>query len=627
MGIITLTHAMLAAMVVLALFILWFIEILIHAKELKSLLSLIYAFLGIMVTSFWLYPALKGGIMSIDKAAVSEVMANLTYHLSSSLNPLLRFTNIEIYYYGLTFAFASLFGLLFSTKNERAPFIGALIILLGTSKLTLPLLVQLPMNQLFWMERFTAISMAFIFLGLLSWRTLKRSIMLLLVSLLIIDSGASFYLLGHNGGAYSELTKVIDIAAGIATQRIGVLDSSSFGAYPSYYITYNSVNGIRSQVYGWAWQGAATSKNIVIINTALDYGYYGLMFDRALELGADTLIVRKGLIKNLSYLNNMAVAVGYRSYYEDDEVIIYKYPTSGSFGTIADYMGVAVGSYSPNISYLFPQIMQGASIYIDDYSYEELARTQVLYLSGFDYRDKKSAEDLILRLSRTKVRIVIDMENQGDSFLGVSPQPIVLKGNYNDMVYKKEKLKMTSFPKGFELWKTCFLNGVDNKASYAIVNYRYINYIGNKLSGNLTFLGFNLPYYAFLTKDINAVKLLEDTLALKAYTLPKRTLQSLSIKLEDNILSIKSKMSNVLVPIAALDAFVKTSGDYSAVNSLIYLKTPELTVRIVYPYLRTGIVMSVIFLILIIALSSLLAINKRNRMRRKKYKHRFREDG
>ena len=45
--------------------------------------------------------------------------------------------------------------------------------------------------------------------------------------------------------------------------------------------------------YGWAWQGAETGDNIVLLNEALDRKYYRFLFDRAVELGADTVLIRK----------------------------------------------------------------------------------------------------------------------------------------------------------------------------------------------------------------------------------------------------------------------------------------------------------------------------------------------
>ena len=212
MSILTLTHAMLSAMTGISLFILAFTDSIVNKRYLKNLFSLSYAFMGIMLSSFWLYPALKGGIMSIDKSAVADVMKDLTYPLTTSLNPLLRFSNIEVYYFGLAFAIVAVFGLLMSTKNERASFISALVVLLGTTKVALPVLQKLPMNQIFWMSRFTSIAMAMIIMAIIIWKRLRKSILVLLISIMIIDSASSFYVLGFNGQFSSSLSKTLDTA-------------------------------------------------------------------------------------------------------------------------------------------------------------------------------------------------------------------------------------------------------------------------------------------------------------------------------------------------------------------------------------------------------------------------------
>lgn len=603
MSVITLSHAMLAAMVGVSLFILAAVDSIINRRYFKNLFSLVYVFLGIMLTSFWFYPALKGGIMSIDKAAVADVMKSLTYPLSISLNPMLRFSNIEIYYYGLAFAFAALFGLLFSTRNEKAYFTAALIILFGTTKIALSILEKLPMNQLFWMRRFTSISMAMIFIALIIWKKLRKSVLWVLVSLLVIDSAFSFYLLGFNRKYPSDMSKTLDNATKIAAQRVGMLDSSEFGSFPSYYITYNHSGRAANQVYGWAWQGASTAKNIVLINTALENGYYGLMFDRALELGSDVLVVKKSFIKDYKKLQEAASTVGYKKYQEDSRTIIYKYPTAGSFATKVNYDGIAIGSYSPNALYIFPKLRVGDSEYLDDYSYSELRKDKVVYLSGFKYRNKKNAEALALKLSRRGVRVVIDVTGLEESFLGVTAEPVSIKDNYQNIYYKNKRLKTEKFPNEYRDWSTYFLNGVKNKKSYDVENHKIIKYLGKKDNRNLTFIGLNLPYYAFLTKDEGVVKILEDVLSMKAYEIPKRVLHKIEVKRKDNMLNIKSDSTNVIVPVAALDAFVKVRGNYSVKDNLIYLKTEQVKIKIIYPYLGIGTILSIIFLIFMIILS------------------------
>lgn len=620
----TLTHAMLAAMTGVGLFIMAFADWIVNKRFLNNIIALVYAFLGIMSSSFWLYPALKGGIMSIDKGAAYEVMKSLSYPLVVSLNPLLRFSDIETYYFGLSFAAIAVFGLLMSRKNERAAFVSALIILIGTTKAALPILEKLPMNQLFWMRRFTAIAMAMIIMGIMLWKSLRKSILIIVILVFIIDSAASFYTLGFNRQFPSDIAETMDTASKIASQRIAVLDNSTYGSFPSYYIGYNNVQGVRDQVYGWAWQGATTSENIVMLNTALENGYYGFMFDRALELGADTLIVKKSFITDYDVIENQAAAVGYKKYEESSENIIYKYPEVNKFGTTVNYEGLAIGTYAPNIVYIFPKFQVANKEFLDDYTFEELKSKKAIFLSGFKYRDKKAAENLVLRLSKSGVKLVIDATGLEGDFLNVSAEPITFKNNYSEIYYKKERLQIKDFPSEYNEWKTCFLNGIENNESYEVLGSRVLNYIGKKDNDNLTFIALNIPYYTFLTKDTGMVKILEDALSLKAYELPKREIHKVLIKREGNVISISSDATNVIVPIAALDAFVKLNGSYETMDNLIYLKTPKLQLKIIYPYLKTGIGMSLMFLGLIILITILIINREKKKLKRKMHRRKRR---
>jgi len=617
MCLLTLSHAMLTAMTGVALFLLAVIDIGINKRYQNNLCMLLYAFMGIMVSSFWLFPALRGGILAMDKGAVASVMQNLTYYLRTSLNPLLRFSNIEIYYFGLAFAFLAVFGLLFSAKTQRAHFIAALVILLGTTKAALPLLEKLPLNQLFWMSRFTSIAMAMLLLGLFLWKNLRRSVLAVLIILLTIDSAASFYVLGYNGQYPQNIAETLVYASNHSAQRIAVLDSSYFGSFPSYHIAYNQGSGVKNQIYGWAWQGAATAENIVMLNTALEMGYHALMFDRVLELGADTLVVKKNFISEHQMLDAAAAKSGYQRQHEDELTVTYKYPIEHGFGTKVNYTGIAIGTYSSNAVYIFPRLMAGQDDYIDNYSFEQLNQYKTIFLSGFKYNNKEKAENLVKKLSNSGVRVVIDAVGLDESFLGVSAEPIVINNNYQDLYYENRKLKLQDFPEELSSWKTSFLHGIDNKESYQVINHRLINYIGSKYHGNITFIGLNLPYFAFLTKDESAVKILEDSFGMEAYEAPERKVYPVAVRYKDNALSIKAESTDVIVPVAALDAFVVQKGSYKVVDNLILTQSKELEVKVIYPYLNTGIILSMIFLMLIIGTT----IAIRNIDRRKQTKH------
>lgn len=610
MFMITLSHAMLSAMLGMSLFIFTFFNSSINKNHMNNLVALIFAFLGIMLSSFWLYPALQGGIMGLNKEAVADVMSMLTYPLSSSLNPLLRLDNIEVYYFGLAFAITAVFGVLMSTEKERSFFISAIIILLGTTKAALPFLQKLPINQLFWMSRFTSIAMVMIISGLLIWKRLRKNILVIIVVLLILDSAVSFQTLGFNGQYPTNLAHTLDTALKISTQRIGILDNSSWGSFPSYYLANNSVNKNSSQVFGWAWQGAGTASNIVALNTALEKSYYVFMFDRALELGAETLVVKKSLISDSEFLENSANKVGYKKYSDNQNAIIFRYPHTVMFGTRVFYEGITIGAYSANIPYLFPELRVGRTTYVDDYSYDDLKNEKIVYLSGFKYRNKRNAENLLLKLSRSGVRVVIDVTGfERSDFLGVRAEPIAINDNYQEMYYKEQKLKMKSFPGQYKRWNTYLLHGIKNRESYGVIDSRLVNYIGSQDNENLIFIGLNLPYYAFLTKDEHAVKILEDTFNLQALKNPKREIHQIDVVREQNLLKIKADAADVIVPIAALDSFRKVKGNYSREQNLLYMKTPEVEIKIIYPYLNVGITGSVVFLVVIVGLAVILNKN------------------
>ena len=145
-----------------------------------------------------------------------------------------------------------------------------------------------------------------------------------------------------------------------------------------------------------------------MINTALEKNYYLVMFDRCIQLGADTLLIKKDLINDFNYLDECANKNGYIKVYEDTNDIIYKYPIEGTFGTTVKFDGIAIGKYAENICYSFPNFIKGDKDDIDDYTVSELSEFKAVFLSGFKYRDKKKAEDMLKEISEKGIRVVVD---------------------------------------------------------------------------------------------------------------------------------------------------------------------------------------------------------------------------
>lgn len=613
MAIVTLCHAMLAAMIGISFFVFCMIDVCLNKDFFNKVLVLIYALLGIFLSSFWLIPALNGGIIGMDSEGTASVMATLSYPFTVSLNPILRLDNIEVYYFGLSFAFIALFTVIFGSKKQMTGAIVGLFILSGTTTFVLPLLQKMPLNQLLWMRRFTAIAMVAILLSFVLWKQLRKGIVVSFIVILAIDSAVSFYALGFNREFPKAHAQDLELATSVATQRVAMLDSSIYGSFPSYYLSYHDKTGVRNQVYGWSWQGATTSENIVQVNTALEHEYYDFLFDRTLELGADTLVLSKDFVKHSKEMEEAAKRLGYELIKETDLNYIYKYPVQGEFGTKVKYEGIAIGKYAPNITYLFPQLFVGEKTKIDEYSYEELKDYKTVYISGLDYKNKQAAEQLLKKLTQHNVRVVIDTAGMDEEFLNVRTQSITLNHTFGDLFYKGEKLEIAPFPKDETEWRTNFISSEGNTETNLYVNHQILPYSIQEKESKVHFVALNLPYYTFLTKDDGTRKILEDVLGLQAYQLPKREVVPIQVKQTEHEIEIQSNQKEVVAPIAAIDAFETISGKYESFNHLLKMQTEQVKMRITYPYIKIGSLLSIVTLCIISFLSYFI-----NRIRKRK---------
>lgn len=603
----TLVHAMLCAMISISIFFYLVFDFILNKDFRKNFIVLTYCFLGILLASFWLYSSTQGGLLSLDKNAVSSVMESQLYNMSVSLNPFLRLQDKEIYYFGLSFTLLAIFGILFKNKKEKTGVYVALLILLGTSKFAFPFLTVFPLNQFLWMNRFTSIAMAFILSSFLTYSYLRKELIIFWIIILSLDCFISAKVLTSSRTFPSDIAKELDIGLRVVSQRIALLDNSTFGSFPSYYLKYNSINKKGSQVYGWSWQGAGTSKNIVMLNTSLEKNYFNYLFDRSLELGADTLIIKKSFINDFEKLYTSAEIIGYKVVEENKYTITFKYPVDFSFGTSNEYHGIAIGKYAGNITYIFPKLYLGNSEYLDDYSFEKLQNEKLIFLSGYKYKDKNKAEDLLLKLSRNNIKVILDIAGaEKNTLFDVIPQEIIVNSRFEEFSYKSKQLTLTQFPQNLSSWKTNFINVTRDKSNYAVINNKLINYLLKKDNDNLTFLALNLPYYSFLTKDENAISILEDLFDMKAFEIPRRNIVRTHIDLKEKNLFISCEKSNTIVPIALIDGFKNVYGDFKNFNNLILTNSKDLSFKIIYPYFYIGIIMSVIAVIFLVALSLLI---------------------
>ena len=618
----TFSHVMLSAMMGVGAFLFLFIYSIKKKMWKRNMSVIVMMLLSYALCGIWLIPALSGGLVGMDAETSASVMESLTYSLSVSLNPVNRLTGIvDTFYYGLSIVILSGIGILIGRKKEKAGYILAIIILLLTTTSAVPFLSKIPLSQLLWMMRFATIVYGFFLWSFLEWKSLRRYYCIIFVGIIIIDCIPSMSVNRYYTQSAGRTDDEIQTIKNITKQRVNILDLSAYGSYPSYKLC--SGDDKIQYTFGWAWQGATTAPNIVEINTALEAENYIYVFDRSVELGNDTVMIRKDLVGKAGKAEvdmvSAANKAGYMLYQETNQAYIFHLNgTPNTFGMVTDYQGLAIGKYAATISMFYPSFETCNSYYIDDYTEEQLSRYKTLYLSGFEFHDIKKAEELIKKVSEKNIKVLIDMthvpvdkKNNRVHFLDVYMQNISFTERFPTLYYKGNELQTLDFPETYEEWNTGYIEGVKN----LLGTFQYVNqnlpFIGTNENENIVFMGLNFVFHSTETCDQNGFTVIDDILRVTYEELPKRELVPIDITYDKDTIKIHSEWDNVNTTLAALDTFQLESGSMEDRNHLIYVSKGDTVIRIVYPLKKlgllvtgAGVVMVLGFYILVVVLSA-----------------------
>ena len=597
MSLICMNHLMIAAMLgITTFFFLLYYGIINHrlGEPVEVLIGMV---LGIILTGVWLYPALQGGLMSIDQGAVSDVMRSLTFPFTQSLNPFLRLKNFEPWYFGLSFFLIALVGLFLANKKSRASFLTLLTVFLGTTTALVPFLIKLPMNQLLWMMRFTPIAYAIFTIGVLAWKELKRVVLILFAVMLAADSAISFYVLAYNVQPNAEEVRMYDETAQATSQRTALIDLSQFNSWPSYWLCTGE-NAVK-YAYGWAWQGAGTAQNIMLINSSFEKERYAYLFDRCIEMGCDTVLVKKDRVKDFDKLHEGATLSSFQLLSEYENGYLYKLADAPEhFGIKTTYYGLAVGSSSTEIILEFPGFQIATESKIDHYTLEELCKYEILYLSGFEYDSKSAAETLLREAADRGVKIVLDMNRvpydpftNRLTFLDVTAQPIQFESKLPDLHVTGQVYFPTTFKEEFRNWNTVYLEDVPNPLGFSWFGGNKLTFIGQDTTRNITYVGFNLLYHGIVNEDSNVIDIFATVMGKMANALPKRELVPIDIQVDQNEITIHSDGDKVNTTLAYLDAF-ETEQKTETIHDLLVVDEPEVKIQVTYPYFKQGTIVS-----------------------------------
>ncbi len=611
---IALCHLGYAGMIAIAV-ILYGIVYMFQGGKKKAVLDVIISMvIGFMLLGIWMVASLRGGITSLDN---SENMANFFQSIWTSINPVGRLTGkSESFYYGFSAAFVIIFGILFGYKKSRTGFITGLIILLLTTDTAYIVLKHLPGSQYLWMLRFISIALCMILMSILMWDRLKKPLVVMLCVLLVADTIPSLSLITgehNNVSADERMTAVqnstlITRAQSVTKQRLALMDESILGATGSWLVS-DYGNPVAS-TFGAGREAANTSTNIVNLNKAFAQGDFLYVFDRCLELGDDSVLVKMSLLEHynnsLEDVEKAANAVGYKRVEKNEQYVMYHIDTPDNWGVVSSYRAVAIGTGADIISMRFPAVETADSDNLTDYTYEDLCGYKEVFLNGFTYDDKEEAEDLVLRLSRAGVKVIIyadgipqDKATHSQSFLGVTCSAITFHNGYPDMDTRIGMIYPDMFPQGYTTWNTVYLNGLDTVWGTFYDNGFSLDFYGTVKNDNIIMTGLNLTYFYSLTDDEAIGELLSNMTGISSEELPDRKIVPLNVEYGKNRITITSDNDNVDTTLAYHNIFGKSSGITSR-NNLLYVNKGTTVIKLKYPYLWQGAAVSIAGTVLLV---------------------------
>ncbi len=583
----------------------------------SSLCALGASISGILLAGLWVVPALIGGAAS--GSSTNQVMKFFFESIFVSLNPLTRINGDMLsFYFGISVFLICVLGMLLGPKASKAGFITALILLLCTSKSVYELFAKLPFSQFLWMIRFIPIGLAAAMVSFLLWEQLKKWTVLLLVILLAVDCATSVqniyfppkYRIDNVQASLDQRADqtLITEAKGITKQRMALMDLSEYGSFAPYYIT--GVGEAVNYSYGAGWEGAGTASNIVRLNSSVENGWYVYLFDRAFELGNDTVLIPidnlKEKSKGVERLIESAKVTGYYPVVNDGTSILFHKDTPEQFGVISKYQDIAIGESASGIAMIFPSFEEGSKNKIDEYTYEELCGCRNIYLSGFTYHDKAAAEELLLRLAENGVSIYIDMNRvpmdpiqKSMELFGVSAQSITLTESLPVFTYQGNTFTSLDFLYNVGDWNTVYLLGLEQVDGSCDMTNKILPFLGTAKNKNLHFIGLNVVYYVQTTRDAEIQKLTEEIFGLQETTVPKREIVPIDIQQSNNRITITSEFDQVNTTLSHIDIF-HSNQPIQTVNHLITVGAGTTVIDIKYPHTEKGLAVTAIGLILAI---------------------------
>ncbi|NLW91919.1 MAG: hypothetical protein GXY34_10035 [Syntrophomonadaceae bacterium] len=625
--ILVLSHAMMTAIYCVCFMIFAITWWLFGGTSLKLVFrGLVSIVTGLLLSAWWLLPSLKGGLAGMSKEAAGGAVMYM--RALESFDPLVRFSNPSTHYWGVSLLLVILISLIAWRSKAtwaKSLFCCGLLFICLTFPAFAWFQQMMPLGYIMWPLRFsTFTSLAVISYGFAfssKILTSKRSTVIAALLLVIIFSGLiidSYYTRTLQMKTASEpyyIVKITDEITKSKGWRVATLDLGNIDSRPSYFF---SMVGHREQVFGWAWQGATTAPNIMLLNSAMEFNWYPYLFRQLYHLGATYLVVDNNQIKSKASFRKMAADYGYKQNMELEPYSVWT-RQERPYMIVDQKRYLAIGTNASNFALIFPQIEIGRSNNIDDYTPKELSAYNTIVLTGAQWNIKSKAEKTIQECANKGTKIIVDFTGfpldvlaRQPKFFNVYAEPVEIRNQLTVFQAPGGTINLKPFDADNSLWRAYAPQGLDSTpVSYqhygneaALWGYKNAN--GSKI----WFLGANLAYHVYLTHDEVAMKMLEQLTGLSHdYTQePSVPFDSYRPTSNGYIASYSLKAAtDVIIPIADLDGMtVRIDGklvDKKRQENLIALTLPsghhiikvEMTQASIY---RKGMAVSVITLLI-----------------------------
>lgn len=542
-----------------------------------------------LVMGYFLYPALSGGLLTRPHSSQWDAELSL----------------------GIPVLVIAILGLITTDRKRFAGFF------LTTTFCVLSFSVMEPVRKLissptlqrsYWyLISITAV----LLFTLLLWDRL-RMIFLLASLCVMVGAGVPLMLAMQEGDhALQEDQALIDDyllaeAASWTDNRIALMDMATLGAFPQWYFARQ---GVKS-TFGWDYENAMTARNQTSLNEAFFDGFYDYMFDRLLLYGNDTAVILKSLLEDGAYENLIAAAGrnGYEVVAENGNVIVFKETAVDSaYGVVTNYENLAIGENAYYISYIYPSFGYGASDCIDDYTIEELSKYHNLYLSGFTYREKEKAENMLKELSAKGTEVYIDMQHipinavtGKNEFMGAYAQFVQFFEDFPVLENNNGNQFKLDFQAGrYAVWDTVYVSGCEDVIKEtAYEDKSHLVYWGQNHDPNVTFMGFNLVYYYLTTHNQDLKRFLDEEMSLSSENLPQPVIVPIEVGGDSTQMIVRTQNDRVNCNIAAVDT-LESDRIITTQENLLVVNQGDTTLRIVHAGHREGMFLSILGIVIL----------------------------